>query len=83
MPIQRRGEPALSLPEKEGTATAALLDVRAVAALLSCSARHVIRLSNAGRMPAPIRLGTLLRWSRATIEQWVADACPGAEAVVR
>ena len=33
---------------------AALLDVQGVAQLLDCSSRHVYRLSDAGRMPAPV-----------------------------
>lgn len=55
---------------------AALLDVQAVAALLGCSPRTVYRLSDAGRMPRPIKLGALVRWNRATLESWIADGCP-------
>ncbi len=55
---------------------AVLLDVQAVAKLLSCSTRHVYRLSDAGRMPRPVRLGALVRWSRADIERWIVDGCP-------
>ncbi len=36
-----------------------LLDVAAVAEMLGCSARHVYRLSDAGKMPAPVKLGSL------------------------
>jgi excisionase family DNA binding protein len=54
---------------------AALLDVDQVAQLLNCSARHVYRLTDAGRMPAPVRLGALVRWPRWSIEQWVRDGC--------
>jgi excisionase family DNA binding protein len=53
----------------------ALLDVRAVAQLLDCSPRHVYRLSDAGRMPEPVKLGSLVRWSRQTIEEWIAGGC--------
>jgi excisionase family DNA binding protein len=53
----------------------ALLDVRQVAALLNCSTRTVYRLADAGRMPAPRRLGALVRWSRAEIDEWIADGC--------
>jgi excisionase family DNA binding protein len=55
---------------------AALLDVRAVAALLDCSPRHVYRLADAGRMPPPVRLGALVRWRRQTIEDWISAGCP-------
>ena len=55
---------------------AALLDVQAVAALLSCSTRHVYRLADAGRMPEPVKLGALVRWNREVVERWLADDCP-------
>lgn len=53
-----------------------LLDVRQVSALLGCSGRTIYRLADAGRMPAPVRLGTLVRWHRPVIENWLADGCP-------
>lgn len=55
---------------------ARLLDVRGVAELLGCSPRHVYRLADAGCMPAPVRLGTLVRWSRPAIDDWIAAGCP-------
>jgi excisionase family DNA binding protein len=54
---------------------AQLLDVRAVAALLDCSARHVYRLADAGRMPPPVRLGALVRWRRQDLDAWLAGGC--------
>lgn len=60
-------------------ASAKLLDVQAVAEMLGCSTRHVYRLSDAGRMPAPVKLGALVRW-RATgpgsIAEWIDQGCP-------
>ncbi len=55
--------------------SAELLDVRAVAVLLNCSPRHVYRLADAGRMPPPIRLSTLVRWRRAEVMRWIDDGC--------
>jgi excisionase family DNA binding protein len=55
--------------------TAALLDVRAVAAVLGCSTRHVSRMADAGRMPPPVKLGALVRWPRETIDDWIASGC--------
>jgi len=46
-------------PEHNISALPELLDVRGVAALLGCSPRHVYRLADVGKMPAPVRLG---RW---------------------
>ncbi|GAB5517221.1 helix-turn-helix transcriptional regulator [Rhodopirellula baltica] len=43
---------------------------------LKCSARHVRRLADSGRMPRPIKLGTLSRWPRFIIEDWIAAGCP-------
>lgn len=53
-----------------------LLTVRDVAGLLHCSPRTVYRLADSGRMPGPVRLGALVRWPGAVIEQWIAEGCP-------
>ena len=53
-----------------------LLDVHAVAARLGCSTRHVCRLREAGRMPQSVKLGALVRWSRAAIDAWIFEGCP-------
>ena len=53
-----------------------LLDVHAVAQLLSCSTRHVYRLADSGQMPRPRKLGALVRWDRQELEKWLADGCP-------
>lgn len=56
---------------------AELLDVTEVAALLGgCSTRHVYRLTDADRMPRPVRLGALVRWRRAELLAWIAAGCP-------
>ncbi|MDY7011201.1 MAG: helix-turn-helix domain-containing protein [Planctomycetota bacterium] len=56
--------------------TPAMLDIQAVADLLGCSIRHVYRLSDAGLMPRPVKLGALVRWSRAAILDWIDKGCP-------
>jgi len=56
--------------------SAELLSVQAVSEMLGCSARHIYRLSDAGRMPAPVKLGALVRWSRTAVEEWIAAGCP-------
>ncbi len=53
-----------------------LLDVGDVAALIRCSRRHIYRLSDAGRMPAPVRLGALVRWRRRELIEWLDAGCP-------
>lgn len=52
-----------------------LLDVKGVAELLNCSKRHVYRLADSGRMPAPVKLGALVRWNKASIDEWIANGC--------
>ena len=55
---------------------AELLAVKAVATLLGgCSTRHVYRLADAGQMPRPIRLGTLVRWRRSELISWLDGGC--------
>jgi excisionase family DNA binding protein len=57
----------------------ALIDVRAVSVMLSCSWRHVYRMADAGRMPSPIRFGSLVRWRKSDIERWLAEGCPSVK----
>lgn len=56
-----------------------LLDVQAVANRLGCSTRHVYRLAESKRMPAPIRLGALVRWTESEITRWIEDGCPNCK----
>jgi len=58
-----------------------LIDVQGVAELLTCSKRHVNRLSDAGKMPRPVRLGGLIRWNAGAIEDWIAAGCPAVRHV--
>lgn len=67
--MQNTGVPSVELERR-------LLDVKEVAALCSCSVRHVYRLADAGKMPSPARLGVLVRWPRSAIEDWIANGCP-------
>ncbi len=56
--------------------TALLLDVNALAVLLSRSVPSLRRYDAAGRLPAPVRIGKAVRWRRSEIEQWIAAGCP-------
>lgn len=69
-----------SPPRQQDPRTGKLLSVREVAALLNCSPRSVYRLSDAGRMPAPVKLGALVRWDPAAIDEWVSAGCPTVRA---
>ena len=73
--------PVMTAVLSPADASAKLLDVRAVAEMLGCSARHVYRLSDAGKMPGPLRLGSLVRWSKTAIETWIDQGCPPARSM--
>jgi excisionase family DNA binding protein len=49
-----------------------LLTVRQVAELLNCSQSHIRRQYEAGKFPAPVRIGALVRWIPSTITSWLA-----------
>ena len=66
-------------PPSSKAVPAALIDVRDVAALLHCSVRHVYRLVDCGKMPAPVRLGALVRFNHSAIEGWIASGCPSVQ----
>jgi predicted DNA-binding transcriptional regulator AlpA len=51
-------------------------DVKAVAAKLCCSPRHIYRLADADRMPRPVRLGSLVRWDLDQLDRWISEGCP-------
>jgi predicted DNA-binding transcriptional regulator AlpA len=55
---------------------AALYDVHDIAARLKISSRQVWRLRDAGLMPNSISVGSLKRWRRAEIDEWIAAGCP-------
>ena len=68
-------------PVRRNDGRPALLTVHDVAEMLNCSGRTVYRLNDAGRMPRPVRLGSLVRWPRATLERWIDQGCPRPEEV--
>ena len=56
--------------------TSALIHVEQLAEILGCSSRHVRRLSDSHRIPRPIKLGSLTRWTRVEIDNWINSGCP-------
>ena len=63
--------PPITPPE----AAPQLMGIEEFAAMIACSTKHVRRLADAGKCPAPIRLGRSLRWSRAVVDDWIASGC--------
>jgi len=66
----------MSVRAEISTPAPTLLSADDLAKQLSCSPRHVRRLSDRGAMPTPVRLGGLVRWERSAIERWIAAGCP-------
>jgi excisionase family DNA binding protein len=56
--------------------TPALIGIEGVARILGCSSRHVRRMIDSRRMPRPIKLGSLTRWTRSEIDTWLSSGCP-------
>lgn len=54
---------------------AELLDVKQTAKLLNTSARTVYRLTVAGKMPRPLKLGALVRWRAGELRFWIDGGC--------
>lgn len=71
----------LSAQGTQSNSAPILLSVEDVAALLSCSERHIRRLADAGRMPRPVRLSSLVRFRRSEIERWVQNGCPSLRGI--
>lgn len=55
-----------------------LINSAATAERLGVSPRTLRRLLDAGKTPAPIRVGRCLRWRSVEIDAWIAAGCPGA-----
>jgi len=52
---------------------ASLLTLRQVAQLLQITPRGVRDLVARSKLPRPMKVGRLLRWSPATIDQWIGQ----------
>lgn len=61
----------------------AMLNVVDLGTRWGCSPRHVRRMADSGRIPRPIKLGNLIRWPVAVIEQWETDGCPNVRNIAR
>jgi len=79
MATQRR-RPMAEVRAVEDRRPASMLTVEEVAAILRCSPRTVYRLIDAGKVPAPCRLGALVRWPTSVVESWISEGCPAGSA---
>jgi predicted DNA-binding transcriptional regulator AlpA len=64
-----------TVPPEPGAASL-LIDIEELSALLNRSVASLERDQAAGRVPAPVYVGSSKRWRRAEVEAWVAAGCP-------
>jgi predicted DNA-binding transcriptional regulator AlpA len=55
--------------------SALLIDVEGVAQMCLCSSDTIRRWASCGRMPKPFKVGTLVRWKRSVILDWIDGGC--------
>lgn len=53
-----------------------LIDSRQASKLLGVSPRKLWQMQNSGEMPAPAKIGRLVRWGYEELRAWVAAGCP-------
>lgn len=52
------------------------MSARQLSQMLSISLRQVWRLSSAGKLPKPLKIGGSVRWDRDEILRWFREGCP-------
>lgn len=52
------------------------ISARQLSQMLGISLRQCWRLSSAGKLPKPVRLGGSIRWNRAEVQHWFEAGCP-------
>lgn len=53
-----------------------LLTAKGAAELISVSKRTWHRLNSAGKVPAPVRIGSIVRWNLDELAAWIQMGCP-------
>lgn len=78
--MRNTGEPgvdAVRSSSKTGDkAASALVDVVEAAAMCRMSRTMFYKLHSSGRTPRPVKLGTLTRWNRRELLDWIEAGCP-------
>ena len=57
-------------------ASARLLDAYQVSAMLGCARMTLLRRWARGEMPAPVKIGNLLRWRESDLRAWLESLQP-------
>lgn len=68
--------PAATGPADVSAPPALCVDRAGLARMLGVSVRQVYRLDDAGRLPAPLALGTCKRWSIEEVHAWLRAGAP-------
>ncbi|GMV95129.1 MAG: hypothetical protein AMXMBFR82_49070 [Candidatus Hydrogenedentota bacterium] len=58
-----------------------LLNVKEVADMLDLCQRSVWRMSDAGKMPRPVKLGSRSLWRKRELLSWLDAGCPAVRRV--
>lgn len=53
-----------------------LISAAEAARLIDCGERSLWRWSRSGVAPAPIKIGSAVRYRRAEVLEWIAAGCP-------
>lgn len=56
-----------------------LVNANQLAEMLAISVRHVWRMKSSGKLPAPIKMGSCVRWKLQHINDWISMGCPSLE----
>lgn len=51
------------------------LNIAEVASLMAVSQRTIMRWTEAGTMPQPIRMGSIIRWRKTELDAWISSGC--------
>ena len=63
-------------PPDDGLEDVKLLNAKALAGCLSVSVRQLHRMNKAGLIPAPLRIGGVVRWREREISEWMKCGAP-------
>ena len=64
------------MEDQQSSQTCQLLTAKDAAKLCRLSKRSWFRLSSAGKIPAPVRIGGSVRWRQNDIEDYITWNCP-------
>ena len=73
--LLQRGE-TLQAAQRKSSEDTMLINSREAAKRLKVSQRTLWGMHNSGKMPPPIRIGRMVRWSVEVLKKWTEAGCP-------